>query len=264
MADSTTDDLTLTDPEVTAAEAEAREAEALVRELENRVISGDSTVTPDQITAQESLSRFARLRVQFTTNKAAKAQDAARLQACEALAKEIQTASKPEGAELAKQLESVVQAFRGFSDAVEARNVRILEWRKRAEALGVPEHIHPVGAPAKHGRVGLTSNGGAYGLAGVIAGSLRVEQINRDVLLSRALDLLAREETFKHVPGVDAGNDLFGELAAIDTVIAEPVGPRFYYRGPGGGVFEKDKPFADDEIRRLSLTTISRHEAYGE
>lgn len=264
MADSTTEDLAATDPEVAAAEAEAREAEALVCELENRVIAGDETVTPDQITAQESLSRFARLRVKFTTDKAAKAQEAARLQACEALAEEIQSASKPEGAELAKALESVVRAFRSFSETVEARNVRILEWRKRAETLGVPEHVHPVAPPAQHGRLGLTPSGGAYGLAGVIAGPVRVEQIDRDVLLSRALDLLTREEAFKHIPGVDAGTDLFGELESIDKVTAEPAGPRFYYRGTGGGVIEKDKPFTEEEIRTLGVTKISRYEAYGE
>lgn len=264
MADSTIEGLAAADPEVAAAEAEAREAEALVRELENRVIAGDDSVTPDQITAQESLSRFARLRVKFTSDKASKAHEAARLQACEALAKEIQSASKPEGAVLAKSLESVVRAFRSFSEAVEARNVRVLEWRKRAEALGVPEHSHPVPPPAKHGRVGLTPNGGAYGLAGVIAGPVRVEQIDRDVLLSRALDLLTREETFKHIPGVDAGADLFGELESIDQVTAEPAGPRFYYRGTGGGVIEKDRQFTDEEIRILGVTKISRHEAYGE
>lgn len=266
MADSlTTEDLIATDPEVAAAEAEAREAEALVLELENRVVSGDLTVTPDQITAQESLSRFARLRVKFTTDKAAKAQDAARLQACKALHKDITNHAADEGARLAQHLEAVVSAVRDFAEAVDARNARVIEFRTRAVELGIPEHRNPAAPPSAHGRVGLTANGGPYGIAGVMAGRRRVEQVSRDLFLNRALDLLTREGKFTHLDNVDAGIDLFGELASIDAEEAEaPAGTRHYYRGSGGGVIEKDTAFTEDEIRTFNVTKISRHEAYGE
>ncbi|XAS66547.1 hypothetical protein V3C33_13755 [Micrococcaceae bacterium Sec5.7] len=255
-------EVAVTDVDVTAAEAEAREAEALVSELEAKVIAGDESVTAEHITAQESLSRFARLRAQFTANKAAKAQEAARLAAAEALHAEITDHAKGDGAELAKKLKTVTDAVRAFGDAVEARNTRVLEYRARAVELGIPEHIHPTAPPALHGRVGLTADGGAYGIAGVMAGRRRVEQINRDVFLNRTLDLLTREGKFKHLDNVDAGADIFADLASIDAEVAGPAGNHFYL-APNGGVIAKDDPFTAEEIQRMGLTIVSKAKAYG-
>ncbi|SDP74167.1 hypothetical protein SAMN04487914_13248 [Arthrobacter sp. ok909] len=263
MSDSTTDGLAVIDAEVAAAESEAREAEALVRQLENRVIEGDATVTPDQISAQESLSRFARLRAQFTVNKAAKAQEAARLQACEALNAEIAAHAKDDGRRFSDQLKTAVDALRAFHDAVEERNVKVREFRQRAQALGVPEQLHTGPVPATHGGVRLTPGGDAGMSAGVKVGRLRVDGVDADTFMNRALDLLVREGKLKILGFIDAGEDLFGDLVRIDEEVPENTAKHFY-RGPNGTVFRKDDPFTADEIKRAELTVITKAEADAE
>ncbi|WP_427130246.1 hypothetical protein [Pseudarthrobacter sp. S9] len=245
------------------AQQEASEAEQLVSTLEEAVKSGDDTVTFEEVEKARGLLSFVKLRQEAATRKAAKARAAARLAACAALHAEITDHATGDGAELAEQLEAVTDAIRAFADTVEARNTRVLGYRARAVELGIPEHIHPTAPPAVHGRVGLTAGGGPGGIVGVMAGRRRLEQINRDVFLNRALDLLAREDKFKHLDFVDAGTDLFGDLASIDAETAGPAGNHFY-RGPNGGVIAKDDPFTPDEIQRMGLTVVSKAKAYGE
>lgn len=62
---------------VSQAEQEAAEADALVAALEERVRDGDDTVTPQQITEQRELGRFAKLRAEAARRKAERAAQAA-------------------------------------------------------------------------------------------------------------------------------------------------------------------------------------------
>ncbi|MBT8159323.1 hypothetical protein KKI43_02495 [Arthrobacter sp. GN70] len=253
----------MTDADVAAAEQEARDAEDLVTELENRIVDGDDTVTAADLQAQVGLSRWAKMRLEGTRRKADRAKAAARLRDCEALHGEILAASKSGGKDLAKLLSAVVDSVRAFHEAADARNAQIRGWRQRAVALGIPEHKNPSAPPAEHGRVGLTTGGGSFGVAGVIADRRRVEEFDPSLFLNRAVDLLVREGKFKHLPHVDAGVDVFADLAGIDAEIPESTAKHFY-RGSGGGVVVKDEPFTDEEIARMGLVVITREEAYGE
>ena len=257
--------MTTTEPDPQAiiadAEQEAREAAELVATLEEKVREGDEAVTFEEVEKARGLLSFVRLRQEAARRKAAKAQEAARLAACEALHAEIQEHAKGEGAELAQQLEGIVDAIRSFSDAVDARNIRVQEYRTRAVELGIPEHTNPTPPPAVHGRVGLTANGGGYGVAGVLAGRRRVEEINRDVFLNGALSILSREGKFKYVDSVDGGPEIFDHLANIDAEAPESSANHFYRNRDTGAVFRKDVPFTDEEIQRGNLQVITKAEA---
>ncbi|MGY3202667.1 hypothetical protein [Streptomyces sp. TE5632] len=67
-----------TPPEVVHAEAEAREADDLLAALEERVRDGDDKVTPQQLTEQRELGRFARLRAEAARRKAERTAAAAK------------------------------------------------------------------------------------------------------------------------------------------------------------------------------------------
>ena len=253
------------DPQTIIADAEQEEREAaeLVATLEEKVRDGDEAVTFEEVDKARGLLSFVRLRQEAARRKAAKAQEAARLAACEALHADIQEHAKGEGTELAKQLQEVVEAISAFSDAVETRNNRIIEYRDRAVSLGIPEHKNPTAPPAAHGKVGIMANASASGIPGVIAGMRKVEQIDRDVFLNRALDLLLRAGKYKHMDNVDAGTDLFGDLAGIDAESEGPKGNHFYV-APNGSVHARDIPFTPEEMARSQLKEVSKDKAYGE
>ncbi|WP_406354858.1 hypothetical protein OHB56_20280 [Streptomyces sp. NBC_01635] len=73
----TTDTNTDTSPEVAQADAEAREAGDLLAALEERVRDGDDKITPQQLTEQRELGRFARLRAEAARRKAERAAERA-------------------------------------------------------------------------------------------------------------------------------------------------------------------------------------------
>jgi hypothetical protein len=64
--------------DLASAEAEAREAAELVAALESAALAGSDNVSPAQIAAQESLSRFARVRAETTRRQAALSRSASR------------------------------------------------------------------------------------------------------------------------------------------------------------------------------------------
>lgn len=262
---SNTQEAPVTDADVTAAEQEAQEAQDLVAALEARVIDGDDTVTPEDISNQESLSRFARLRAQFTANKAAKSKAAARLAACEALNKDIQAHAKGEGPGLAKLLESAHDAITAFTDAVEARNATVASYVERAKALDVPEHRLPIAPSAEHGRLGFRQIGAAAhgGTSSVIAGRREIAALDPNRFLNGLLDLLNHEGKFKYNDAVSAGPDLFGRLAAVDAEAPEPK-EKYFYRGVGDAIIAKENPFTPEEIKSFQVTEITRKEAWGE
>lgn len=258
---STTD----TDPEriIADAEQEAKEAENLVHTLEEKVRSGDDSVTFEEVEKARGLLSFVRLRKEAAKRKAAAATEAARLAACEALNAEITALVKGDGQRFSDQLKSAVEAFRAFRDSVDERNEKVRELRKRAEGLGIPEHKHTGPVPATHGGVRLATGGGPGLLAGVVVGRSRVDTVDADVFLNRALDLLVQEGKLKLMDFIGAGEDLFGDLAAIDAEAPESSAKHFY-RGPNGGVFRKDEPFTDEEIQRHNLRVITKAEADAE
>ncbi|GAA4040964.1 hypothetical protein GCM10023063_28360 [Arthrobacter methylotrophus] len=260
MAENTTEqaDAPVTDDDVAAAQAAADDAQALIARLEEAVASGDETVTAEQIVAQESLSRFAKLRAEATRRKAAKTREAARLRDCEALRAEIEQHATDGGEQLAGLLRKVEESITAFVSAVGDRNALVTGWVDRAKSLDIPEHKYPVAPPAEHGRVGLGFDGK------VIAGMRHVERVNADHHINSLLGVLNRAEVL-HDPKVNPGaeGDIYAALAAVDAPIETPTN-LYFYRNTSGAVFAKDQPFADDEVKRAQLTKISRAEAWGE
>lgn len=256
----------VTDADVKAAEQEARDAENLVEALEARVVNGDDTVTPEDISNQEALSRFAKLRARSTANKAAKSKAAARLAACDSLNKDIQAHAKNEGPELAKLLKTAHDAIVAFTDAVESRNKTVAGYVARAHELDIPEHKWPIAPPAEHGRVGLRLSGSLAhgGSCGVIAGNRTIATLSANTFVNGLLALLSREGKLTVDERVSASPDLFGSLADIDAEAPAPK-EKFFYRGSGGGaVIGKEVPFTPEEMRSFHVTEITREEAWGE
>jgi len=254
------------DPQAIIANAqqEEREAAALVTTLEEKVRDGDESVTFEEVEKARGLLSFVRLRQEAARRKAAKAQEAARLAACEALYADIVSHAEGEGAEFSKLLQTATDAFAAFHDAVEARNERVRGYWQKATDLGVPEHKHNGPAPTTHGgvRLGAGSSSGLY--AGVVAGRRRVDSIDANVFMNRALDVLKRQGKFKEMDYVDAGVDLFGDLERIDAEIPESADAKYFYRNPSGTVFRLAEPLSEDVIRNSQLTVITKAEADAE
>ena len=245
-----------TDPDriIADAEQEAREAENLVNTLEEKVRSGDDSVSFEEVEKARGLLSFVRLRKEAAKRKAAAATEAARLAACDALNAEIAARVKGDGKRFSGLLTTAVEALRVFHDAVDERNTSVRAFRKRAEALGIPKQLHNGPVPATHGGVRLNND------AGVMIGKRRVDTIDADTFVNRMLDLLSLEGKFKHQDYVHAGEDLFGDLARIDAETPDD-GAKYFYQGLDGGVIRKDQPFSPEELQRFDLTVISKEQA---
>ncbi|UFS58927.1 hypothetical protein [Subtercola endophyticus] len=170
----------MTDTMVTAehvklAEREAAEAEALVASLEQAVINGDESVTPEQLQSSESLSRFASLRASATRLRAERDRIAAEVAARRDLRVEIESASTATATELTRLLKAVEDAVQTFVDRTEGHDERVREWGQRLRALGVPEMGRP---SAAHEGLGLSAVGD------ILAGNTRVQQINGPHILN--------------------------------------------------------------------------------
>lgn len=260
--------MTTTEPSpraiIAEAEQEEREAAELVATLEEKVRDGDEAVTFEEVEKARGLLSFVRLRQEAARRKAAKAQEAARLAACEALNADITAHVKGDGERFSEHLRTAVDALRAFHDAVEERNEKVRQYRKRAEALGIPEHKHTGAVPATHGGVRLATGGGPGLAAGVVVGRSRVDMVDADTFANRAIDLLVREGKLKVLPFIDAGEDLFRDMASIDAEAPESSAKYFYRNRQTGGIFRKDEPFTDEQIKSADLIVITKAEADAE
>lgn len=236
----------VTDADVAAAEAAATEAQALVTELEEKVLNGDDTVTPDEIVAQESLGRFARLRAESTRRKAVKSKEAARLRACEALYADIDTYASGEGKRFGPMFQAIYDAKAAFKTAVEERNAEVRTWRQRAEALEVAVDDGRPTPRASDGRVAL---GGGAAL------------VRADGRIFYTIDAKTYLDALDGTPEDVAS--VVKNLNEID--IPDPqVQPTYIYRGPAGAIVARDRPYTDDELAYLPVKRITAKEAWPE
>ncbi|RFA10389.1 hypothetical protein B7R54_15130 [Subtercola boreus] len=235
----------VTQADVDAAEAAANAATALVAELEGRVIEGDETVTPDDITAQEGRSRFARLFVEGVRRRAEESKVARRLKALEGLREEIELYATGSGLEFATLLRAVKSAEEAFTSAVQNHNENVRGWYVKAERLGASVTDGRPMPPAEDGRLAL----------GRKVGDLHVGRR----WLSH-VDEVQFLETSRTTSSPDA---LFSEIEAIDSEVPES-NASYFYRGSGGAVIAMDHPANADEIANGALVQISRKDAWGE
>lgn len=134
----------VTEADVRAAEREAEEAERFAQSLVEKVAAGDDDITPDEIEAQEKVSRFARLRASGVRARAERYRAAARLQKIRDLRDEVIATAPQSGDDLVKALKAVEKAARKFTELAEAHDQRLVDWVKRVQALrintGTSEH----------------------------------------------------------------------------------------------------------------------------
>jgi hypothetical protein len=260
----------VTDADAAQAAREADEAAALVDALEDRVIEGDDTITPGQITEQRELSRFARLRAAATARKAERAKRAARLRALDGIRAEMDAHGTDTGPKLAALLQAAEDATAEFCDAVNARNAKVTEWLKRMQDLDVPEHTNPLNPPDAHAGLGWESANGH-----VIAGSRRMRKVNAGQWVRTMLDGVAHRTGKLTVP-TEQGHAitltrmsttdreaLYAQLAAVDAPAAPPdPSLRFFRNVDTGAVWPMSN--APTGPAAKNLVEITRREAWGQ
>ncbi|MGW2143205.1 hypothetical protein ACWCOT_02770 [Nonomuraea bangladeshensis] len=261
----TTQDVTPADVE--AAQRQAAEDAARVDELVKRVMDGDPDVTSDDIGQARRLAEFSELRVEAVRQQEAATRERRRQATCVALRPDIDAFADRFAVEAAAKLQAITDAVVDYYQYVAQQNAEREELHKRAVACTRGEWRAPIAPPAEDAGVGH------YGTL-LIAGRRRIDRINAEAFLGKALHLAARD--LKPIPvrahldyhGVvniqpaEPNADPMADLARIVKEMPEP-GTAHFYRGPGGAVIERDQPYPDDEIKRLHLKTISAKEAWG-
>lgn len=155
----------VTGEHVREAEREAAEAAALVVALEEAVAAGDETVTIDQITEQENLSRYARLRAEATRRKADAAKAAARVKAVAELKSDILKGAKRSSRRLTEALLAAEAAAHEFYTLANEYDDQLAGWVLRLEQLGIINQVKEQG-------IGLN------GIGEVTVGHLTLEKVD--------------------------------------------------------------------------------------
>jgi hypothetical protein len=136
---------TASDSEVVAAEAEAETADQLANSLEEAIRSGDTTITPDELTKQRSLVGFLRLQVDGARAKAETRRTESRARALVELHDEIVSEATESGAALTKALETVEIAARAFLALSAQHDDKVMAWSATLDHLNVPKGTHEEG-----------------------------------------------------------------------------------------------------------------------
>lgn len=251
---------------VADAEAAAKEAEGLLTELEQRVESGDTSVTREAIESAEKDRTWLRKLVAGAKARADVVRENARRSKLSALRQEIDADSLASGDEFVTLLANVEDAVRAFAKGFQDRNEKITAWRKRAEALR---------AGSMQGRLVPSSDDAGIGLVDGADADLRVG----DRLLTRhysgriltsllhnlatgsdAVPYFRDQHSNSPISGLDEVRAL---VARIDhDVAAVPKDARFF-RARDGGLFVTgpDNAFSAEVMERDGLREISREEA---
>lgn len=247
----------VTDEDVVTTEQEAAEAEAEIGRLEERVLAGDETVTPEQIEKQRGLSRFAKLRAEAAARKAARSKQAERLKRCDALRQEIEAHSTGVGEQLAKALRKAEAALTAVYELEVERNRKVGEWRARAHDLGVPEHRSPFAPPAEHAHLGLEARK-------IIAGRRRLDNV---VDVEHWVGLVvarAKEATTRHGhSGTKTTADPFEYAVKVDAAeeTEPPQDVEFWQNVETGGIWQMGVgrgPVDDPKMRQISRREAER------
>lgn len=185
------------DDDVAKAEQEAAEAEQLIATLERKVEDGDETITPEQITAQVGLSRFAKLRLAAVRKKADAARERRNRQARLAIHDEVDAYESTIGQRLAHRLRAVAAAEAEFTALAEEHNAKVNDWRNRAMALGEEKTLSPARSTAR-GHLNVSGLG-----IELVVGTRKLSAVNARNLLDRhrerAFSSDDRERLYEHL-----------------------------------------------------------------
>lgn len=240
----------VTDADVAAADAAAKEAQDLVTELEQKVINGDETVTPDQIVAQESLGRFARLRAAATRRRADAAKEAARLRDCQILHDEIAAYATGDGERLATLYQAIFDAREAFETVMEERNEFVASWHRRAIVLGIAKDDGRPLPKEKDGRVAIAQQG-----TGVRVDSTVFE-------LEHVPNYLGSNERLVRWDA-ESVDGMVAHLRKIDEPGSRPT-PEYIYQGRNGAIIGRDRAFTDEELSYMDVRRVVAAEAWPE
>ena len=135
------------DPAAIVADAEsaANTAEQLAEALEERVRTGDSDVTPEQIATQKSLASFLRIKVEAARGRAEQIRAKARTKAIRALRAEVKRRVPEAGTELVAALHAVDDAARDFVRLADEYDLMLDGWRQQTTQLGLGDGVSEEG-----------------------------------------------------------------------------------------------------------------------
>lgn len=236
-------------------------------DLNARAESGDRTVTLDDLEAAERDVRLAELELKAIRGEAEATAERKRQEACAALRPQIDAFADRFATEAAAKLQAITDAIVDYWRYVADQNAELEELHKRAVACTRDEWRAPVVPPDHNAGVG-------YRAHLLLAGRRRIDRINGEAFLGKALHLAARElkpapvrmhldyHGVVNIQPAEPAADPTADLARLVAEMPEP-GHAYFYRGPGGAVIERDQPYPDDEIKRLNLKPISAKEAWG-
>lgn len=259
MTDTTEDEQfeDVTDADVASAEQEAREAEELVASLEQRVESGDDTVTVDDIVQQENLGRFARLRLTATRNKAERARVKRRLLAARQLRDEMLAEGAGVGARLEKHLRAIAKAEAALISEATAHNAKLAQWKARAVQLGIPATNGAPVPPQEDGQLAIGTNSEwALNAAGT-----RFSTVDTAALVRRHRDATGQAGTISP-QAIEERERMYRALAALDVAQVEDPSQQFWRSRTTGAVLTLDRDPTEHEIAAGKLERISRAAAY--
>ncbi|MEU9002979.1 hypothetical protein [Streptomyces sp. NPDC048551] len=186
--------------EIAAAEQEAAEAEQLLDALEEAVRDGNAEVTPQQLTEQRELGRFARLRAEAARRKVERAAaDAAEQERARTVARAVHLVENiADPAKVAAAYDNARTALAALLDAVNTHD----------DAVGEAAHLlRQAGAPAMN-RPAPTA--GDWETAPASRTAPTVEQLNHTAVLSI--------ETGSYCAAVGTGPTLAALLAEIAQI----------------------------------------------
>lgn len=254
----------VTQADVVAAEREAAADRDKIATLEKRVMNGEE-VTPLDLATAKQLAEWSDLRVIAVRQQA---EHTARQKLADKRANLYQrmTSYDPQDA-ISPKMRALVDLIAEVIADGDGHNRQLGEWLHEMRNLGIPEHNSPIMPSAEYARLGHIHGD-------LIAGKRVMRRVDVGWLLARALEMARASSATPYIaldlrggkvdlahpePGIDP----YERISALVEDRPEPTASHFYVGG-GGAVIATDHEYSPADIKRLSLRTITREEAWPE
>ena len=158
----------VTSEDVAQAWADVEVGKTEVEALKHRFVTGDDSVTQDQIASQQGVVEWLELVAHRTENQRERYEVAYAIQARKDLKAEILRDATKSGAELAALIDTMYSAACELEDKANAHDLAVRQWGERLKALGAPNRGV---ISAEHENLGLEYAGT------ILVDSARVELI---------------------------------------------------------------------------------------
>lgn len=254
----------VTQADVRKAEQDAAADAAKVETLKQRVIDGQD-VSPDELAQAKQLSEWSELRVEAVRQQA---EHTARQKLADKRANlyERMTSYDPQDA-ISPKMRALVDLVAEVIADGDGHNRQLGEWLNEMRNLGIPQHNSPIIPSAEYARLGHIHGD-------LIAGKRVMRRVDVGWLLARALEMARASSKTPYIAldlrggkvdlaHPEPGTDLYERISALVEDRPEPTASHFYV-GSGGAVITTDHEYSPADIKRLSLRTITREEAWPE